>query len=464
MINYRIESDSMGEIKVESNKYWGAQTQRSLQHFSIGEELIPIDTIYALVLVKRSAVFANNKLGLLSDEKCNLVVKATDEIIAGKFDDQFPLRVWMTGSGTQSNMNVNEVISNRAIEIAGAKLGTKAPIHPNDDVNMSQSSNDVFPTAMHISVALKTIKELFPALKKIHKAFEKKAKEWVHIVKIGRTHMQDAVPLTFGQEFSGYASMIEDNIEKIKDGLKYVYQLTLGGTAVGTGINTHPDFSKIAIANIAEYTDLPFVPVKNRFAAQGSHDALVGFSGILKTLANSLFKIANDIRLLSCGPRCGFDELAIPKNEPGSSIMPGKVNPTQCEAMAMVAAQVIGCDVTNNIAGASGYLEMNVYKPVMVYNIITSIRNMSDTCNNFTDFLLEEAKINIEKTNSYVENSLMLVTALSPHIGYDNASKIAHYAFEKKLTLKEAALKLKMITAEEFDRYIKPLEMTNCDR
>jgi fumarate hydratase, class II len=464
MANYRIESDSMGEIKVESNKYWGAQTQRSLHHFSIGEELIPIDTVHALALIKRSAALANNKLGLLPDKKCDLIVKAADELLTGKFDDQFPLRVWMTGSGTQSNMNVNEVISNRAIEIAGAKLGSKTPIHPNDHVNMSQSSNDVFPTAMHISIALKTVKKLLPALENIHKAFDKKAKEWAHIVKIGRTHMQDAVPLTFGQEFSGYASMIEDNIEKIKDGLKYVYPLTLGGTAVGTGINTHPDFATTAISNIAEYTKSPFVPVKNRFAAQGSHDALVGFSGILKTLANSLFKIANDIRLLSCGPRCGFDELAIPENEPGSSIMPGKVNPTQCEAMAMVAAQVMGCDVTNNIAGASGYLEMNVYKTVMDYNIITSIRNLSDTCNSFTEFLLEGTKVNIEKTNSYVENSLMLVTALSPHIGYDNASKIAHHAFENNLTLKKAALELKMITAEDFDSYINPLEMTNCDR
>ena len=464
MTKYRIESDSMGEVKVENNKYWGAQTQRSLHHFSIGEELIPIDTVHALALIKRSAALANNKLQSLPDNKCNLIIKAIDEILTGKFDSQFPLFVWMTGSGTQSNMNVNEVVSNRAIEIAGGKLGSKTPIHPNDHVNMSQSSNDVFPTAMHISIALKTEKELLPALEKIHRSFAKKAKDWAHIVKIGRTHMQDAVPLTFGQEFSGYAAMIEDNIEKIKDGLKYVYPLTLGGTAIGTGINTHPNFTKIAISNIAEYTKLPFIPVKNRFAAQGSHDALVGFSGILKTLANSLFKIANDIRLLSCGPRCGFDELAIPENEPGSSIMPGKVNPTQCEAMAMVAAQVMGCDVTNNIAGASGYLEMNVYKPVMVYNMITSIRNLSDTCNCFTNFLLEGTKVNIEKTNSYVENSLMLVTALSPHIGYDNASKIAHHAFEHNLTLKNAALELKLITAEEFDIYINPLEMTNYDR
>ena len=464
MTKYRIESDSMGEVKVENNKYWGAQTQRSLHHFSIGEELIPIDTVHALALIKRSAALANNKLGSLPDNKCNLIIKAIDEILTGKFDSQFPLFVWMTGSGTQSNMNVNEVISNRAIEIAGGKLGSKTPIHPNDHVNMSQSSNDVFPTAMHISIALKTEKELLPALENIHRSFAKKAKDWAHIVKIGRTHMQDAVPLTFGQEFSGYAAMIEDNIEKIKDGLKYVYPLTLGGTAIGTGINTHPDFIKTAISNIAEYTKSPFVPVKNRFAAQGSHDALVGFSGILKTLANSLFKIANDIRLLSCGPRCGFDELAIPENEPGSSIMPGKVNPTQCEAMAMVAAQVMGCDVTNNIAGASGYLEMNVYKPVMVYNMITSIRNLSDTCNCFTKFLLEGTKINIEKTNSYVENSLMLVTALSPHIGYDNASKIAHHAFEHNLTLKNAALELKLVTAEEFDIYINPLKMTNYDR
>ena len=490
MKNYRTESDSIGKIEVQNDKYWGAQTQRSLLHFSIGQELIPIDTVHALALVKRSAALANKKLGLLSSENCNLILKAADEILSGKLDEHFPLHVWMTGSGTQSNMNVNEVISNRAIELAGGKLDStpktiefskvsekeetnfskqdqkqkylryKDPIHPNDHVNMSQSSNDVFPTAMHVSIALKTVNELLPALATMHKEFDKKTKEWNHIVKIGRTHMQDAVPLTFGQEFSGYASMIEDNIEKIKDGLKYVYQLTLGGTAVGTGLNAHPKFSKIAISEIAKYTKSPFVPVKNKFAAQGSHDALVGFSGILKTLANSLFKIANDVRLLGCGPRCGFGELEIPENEPGSSIMPGKVNPTQCEAMAMVAAQVIGCDVTNNIAGASGYLEMNVYKPVMVYNIITSIRNLSDACNCFTKYLLEDLRVNEEKTKTYVENSLMLVTALSPHIGYDNASKIAHYAYENSLTLKEAALELKLVTAKEFDSYINPLRMT----
>ncbi len=464
MKKYRTETDSMGKINVEADKYWGAQTQRSLHHFSIGKELIPIETIHALALIKRSAAIANNKLGLMPDNKCSLIMQVADEIIAGKHDNQFPLKVWMTGSGTQSNMNVNEVISNRSTETVNGELGSKKPIHPNDDVNMSQSSNDVFPTAMHISVAIETVNRLLPALKNMQKSFGKKAKDWGKVVKIGRTHMQDAVPLTFGQEFSGYSAMLKDNIEKINNELKYVFELTLGGTAVGTGINTHPEFAKEAVAEISEYTKLPFVCVENKFAAQGSHDALVNFSGVLKTLANSLFKIANDIRLLSCGPRCGFGELDIPENEPGSSIMPGKVNPTQCEAITMVAAQVMGCDVTNTIAGASGYLEMNVYKTVMVYNLITSIRNLSDACNSFTEFLLKDIKINHDRTNHFVNNSLMLVTALSPHIGYDNASKIAHHAYENNLTLKESAIALQMVTAEEFDKYIIPLNMTNYDR
>ena len=456
MEKVRIEKDSIGEIEVPANKYWGAQTQRSLIHFSIGDNLMPIEMIHSLGIIKKAAAQANKEIGLLDGTKADLIIKAADEIILGKLNDHFPLHVWMTGSGTQSNMNINEVISNRAIEMAGGVMGSKKPIHPNDDVNKSQSSNDSFPTAMCITTALMLNNVLLPKLNKIYKALSLKAKKWNHIVKIGRTHMQDAVPLTLGQEFSGYAALIEDNIKRIKWVLKDVYKLALGGTAVGTGINTTRDFSKKAAENIAKLTNLPFISAPNKFAVQGSHDALVMASGALKTLACSLFKIANDIRILSCGPRAGFNELSIPYNEPGSSIMPGKVNPTQCEAMAMVAAQVMGYDVSVCIAGASGYLEMNVYKPMMIYNIVQSIKMMADSCNNFTDFLLEGTKPNLKRIKKYVGESLMLVTALSPKIGYDKASQLAHFAFENDITLAEANKKLKIMPEEQFNEEMSP--------
>lgn len=427
----RVETDSTGQIEVDNDKYWGAQTQRSIEHFSIGSDLMPIEVIKALAIIKKAAAITNHQLGILARTKKEIIIKVADEIIAGELDEHFPLRVLMTGSGTQSNMNVNEVISNRAIELLGGKKGSKNPIHPNDDVNMSQSSNDTFPSAMYIATALEINNRLLPALEYMQQQLADKAKQWDDIVKIGRTHMQDAVPLTLGQEFSGYAALLENNIQRIKDTLKYVYQLALGGTAVGTGLNAPDGFAEITAKYIATITSLAFVSATNKFEVQGSHDALVAVMGQLKTLANSLFKIANDIRLLSCGPRAGFHELLIPENEPGSSIMPGKVNPTQCEAMAMVAAQVIGYDVAVGIGGSAGYLEMNVYKPLIIFNIIQSIKIISDSCVNFTKYLLEGMKPNHDKIEFYLKNSLMLVTALSPVIGYDKAAKLAHYAEQK---------------------------------
>lgn len=427
----RVETDSTGQIEVDNDKYWGAQTQRSIEHFSIGSDLMPIEVIKALAIIKKAAAITNHQLGILARTKKEIIIKVADEIIAGELDEHFPLRVFMTGSGTQSNMNINEVISNRAIELLGGKKGSKNPIHPNDDVNMSQSSNDTFPSAMYIATALEINNRLLPALEYMQQQLADKAKQWDDIVKIGRTHMQDAVPLTLGQEFSGYAALLENNIQRIKDTLKYVYQLALGGTAVGTGLNAPDGFAEITAKYIATITSLAFVSATNKFEVQGSHDALVAVMGQLKTLANSLFKIANDIRLLSCGPRAGFHELLIPENEPGSSIMPGKVNPTQCEAMAMVAAQVIGYDVAVGIGGSAGYLEMNVYKPLIIFNIIQSIKIISDSCVNFTKYLLEGMKPNHDKIEFYLKNSLMLVTALSPVIGYDKAAKLAHYAEQK---------------------------------
>lgn len=418
----RVETDSTGQIEVDNDKYWGAQTQRSIEHFSIGSDLMPIEVIKALAIIKKAAAITNHQLGILARTKKEIIIKVADEIIAGELDEHFPLRVFMTGSGTQSNMNINEVISNRAIELLGGKKGSKNPIHPNDDVNMSQSSNDTFPSAMYIATALEINNRLLPALEYMQQQLADKAKQWDDIVKIGRTHMQDAVPLTLGQEFSGYAALLENNIQRIKDTLKYVYQLALGGTAVGTGLNAPDGFAEITAKYIATITSLAFVSATNKFEVQGSHDALVAVMGQLKTLANSLFKIANDIRLLSCGPRAGFHELLIPENEPGSSIMPGKVNPTQCEAMAMVAAQVIGYDVAVGIGGSAGYLEMNVYKPLIIFNIIQSIKIISDSCVNFTKYLLEGMKPNHDKIEFYLKNSLMLVTALSPVIGYDKAA------------------------------------------
>lgn len=463
-MNKRIESDSMGQIEVDANKYWGAQTQRSLIHFSIGEDLIPHEVIKSIGILKKAAALANCELGILPEEKKALIVEAADEVIAGKLSGHFPLHVWMTGSGTQSNMNVNEVISNRAIEIAGGEMGSKQPIHPNDDVNMSQSSNDTFPTAMYIATACEVTEKLLPAVSVMQKALVDKAQAWDDVVKIGRTHMQDAVPLTLGQEFSGLAALLEKDMARIQYALNDVYELAIGGTAVGTGLNAPQGFSKKAASHIAALTDLPFVSAPNKFEVQGSHDALVAMSAELKTLAVSLFKIANDIRLLSCGPRAGFHELLIPSNEPGSSIMPGKVNPTQCEAMAMVAAQVMGYDAANAIAGASGYLQMNVYKPMLIFNLIQSIRMMSDSCINFTKYLLVDTKPNEKKINENLHNSLMLVTALAPVIGYDKASTMAHYADEHDCSLQDANAHFQFISDDEFQKAVDPVAMAKGGR
>ncbi|WP_269581793.1 class II fumarate hydratase [Roseibium sp. Sym1] len=455
----RSESDSLGEIEVPEDKYWGAQTQRSLEHFSIGNDLIPIELIHAYGILKKAAALTNVDLGLLKPDLADLIVKAAEEVADGQLDAHFPLHVWMTGSGTQSNMNVNEVISNRAIAIAGGVLGSKDPVHPNDHVNMSQSSNDSFPTAMHMAAAIQTTHRLLPGVQTLHDSLKAKSGEWDDIIKIGRTHMQDATPLTLGQEFSGYAEMLRQDMDRIDHALIDVLSLALGGTAVGTGINTHPQFAEKSAAKIAELTALPFVSAPNKFAVQGSHDALVMLSGALRTLAVSLFKIANDIRLMSCGPRCGFYELKIPANEPGSSIMPGKVNPTQCEALAMIAAQVMGNDVSVGIGGSGGYLEMNVYKPLMINSILQSVRIMGDGCANFARFLVEGMEPNRKKIREYLDQSLMLVTALSPVIGYDKASYAAHHAFEKDLTLKQACLELGYVDEAEFDKVVDPSKM-----
>jgi fumarate hydratase, class II len=455
----RVEKDSMGEVSVPTTKLWGAQTQRSLQHFSIGTDLIPREMIAAYGILKKGAANANHSGQRLDDERHSLIVRVCDEILAGQHQDMFPLHVWMTGSGTQFNMNVNEVISNRCCQLAGTRLGSKTPVHPNDHVNMSQSSNDSFPSAMHIASAVNVKQRLLPAIQELHDAINAKAEEWKDIVKIGRTHMQDATPLTLGQEWSGYVGMLADNLDRIEDSLKGVYRLALGGTAVGTGINSAPGFAEAVAAEIAELTGLPFVTAPNKFAVQGAHDALVQLSGCLRTLAVSLYKIANDIRLMSCGPRAGFAELSIPENEPGSSIMPGKVNPTQAEALTMIAVQVMANDVAAAFGGAGGYLEMNVYKPLIIFNITHSTTILTDGCNNFRKFLIEGTKPNLKKIKEYVDRSLMLVTALSPVTGYDEASQIAHYAMDNDLTLKAAALKLGFVTDEEFDRVVDPAKM-----
>ncbi|HUO09270.1 MAG TPA: class II fumarate hydratase [Phycisphaerae bacterium] len=455
----RIEQDSLGPVNVPIEKLWGAQTQRSLEHFSIGDDLMPREMIPAYAIVKKAAALVNNKAGRLAVAQRDLIVRVCDEIIEGKHEGQFPLHVWMTGSGTQFNMNVNEVISNRSSQLAGKPLGSHAPVHPNDHVNMSQSSNDTFPTTMNVAAALGVKQRLMPAVKALRDALEVKARSWDDIVKIGRTHLQDATPLTLGQEFSGYVGMLDDNLERLDLALRGVYRLALGGTAVGTGINCQPGFDMEVAAQISELTGLPFVTAPNKFTVQGAHDDLVQLSGTLKTLAVSLFKIANDIRLLSCGPRAGLAELNIPANEPGSSIMPGKVNPTQCEALAMIAAQVMGNDIAAAVGGASGYLEMNVYKPLLIFNVAKSVRLMTDGCTNFRVFLVEGTEPNIKQISTFVERSLMLVTALSPVIGYDKASKLAHYALDNDLTLKEAALKLGVVSADEFDRIVNPRKM-----
>jgi fumarate hydratase, class II len=455
----RKESDSLGEVNVPGDKLWGAQTQRSLEHFSIGRDLIPREMISAYATLKKAAANANHAGRRLDDQRHRLIVQVCDEILAGQHEDMFPLHVWMTGSGTQFNMNVNEVISNRCCQLAGTPLGSKTPVHPNDHVNMSQSSNDSFPSAMNIAAAVSVKQRLIPAVKALHDALNEKVSEWGDIVKIGRTHMQDATPLTLGEEWSGYVGMLADNLGRIEDALKGVYRLALGGTAVGTGINSAPGFGEAAAAEIAKLTRLAFVSAPNKFAVQGAHDDLVQLSGTLRTLGVSLYKIANDIRLMSCGPRAGFAELFIPANEPGSSIMPGKVNPTQAEALTMIAVQVMANDVAAGFGGAGGYLEMNVYKPLIIFNITHSITIMADGCTNFRKYLIEGTKPNLKKIQEYVDRSLMLVTALSPVIGYDQASKIAHYALDNDLTLKAAALKLGFVAEEEFDRVVDPKKM-----
>jgi fumarate hydratase class II len=455
----RKEVDSLGEVNVPADRLWGAQTQRSLEHFSIGKDLIPREMVTAYATLKKAAANANYAGNRLDNRTYKLIVQACDEILDGQHHDMFPLHVWMTGSGTQFNMNVNEVISNRCCLLAGTPLGSKKPVHPNDHVNMSQSSNDSFPSAMYIAAAVNVTERLIPAVKALHDAIEAKSLEWADIVKIGRTHMQDATPITLGQEWSGYAVMLADDLERIEDALKGVYRLALGGTAVGTGINAAPGFAEAVAAEIAKLTRLPFVSAPNKFAVQGAHDALVQLSGTFRTLAVSLYKIGNDIRLMSCGPRAGFAELMIPENEPGSSIMPGKVNPTQAEALTMIAVQVMANDVAVGFGGASGYLEMNVYKPLMIHNIAHSITIMTDGGTNFRKFLVEGTRPNVKKIKEFVDRSLMLVTALAPVIGYDKASRIAHYAMDNDLTLKAAALKLGFVSEQEFDRVVDPAKM-----
>jgi fumarate hydratase class II len=458
-MNYRIESDTMGKIEVPADKYYGAQTARSLMNFKIGGETFPREMIRALGILKKAAALANKDLGILSIEKADLIVKAADEVIEGKLDDHFPLVVWQTGSGTQTNMNTNEVISNRAIEIAGGELGSKTPIHPNDDVNKAQSSNDTFPTAMHIAAVEEIHRRLIPMVTKLKDALNEKADEFKDVIKIGRTHLMDAVPLTLGQEFSGYVQQLENGLKRINNALPSLYELALGGTAVGTGLNTHKDFAVLSAKKIAELTGKPFVTAPNKFEALAAHDALVEFSGVLKTLAASLMKIANDVRWLGSGPRCGIGEINLPANEPGSSIMPGKVNPTQSEAMTMVCAQVMGNDAAVGFAGSMGNFELNVFKPVIIYNVLQSIRLISDACESFTDHCVAGIEANNDNISKHLKNSLMLVTALNPHIGYDNAAKVAKKAFNDNTTLEEAAVELGLLTSEKFREVVRPESM-----
>ncbi len=458
-MEYRVETDSMGEIKVPSDMYYGAQTARSIMNFKIGGERFPRELIRALGVLKKAAALTNAELNMLSEEKASLIVKAADEVIEGKLDDHFPLVVWQTGSGTQTNMNSNEVISNRAIEIAGGVMGSKEPIHPNDDVNKAQSSNDTFPTAMHIAAVEETYRRLIPMVTKLRDALAEKSELFKDIIKIGRTHLMDATPLTLGQEFSGYVQQLTNGLDRINAALPRLSELALGGTAVGTGLNTHKEFAVLSAKKISEITGKKFTTAPNKFEALAAHDAIVEFSGVLKTIAASLHKIANDIRWMGSGPRSGLGELALPANEPGSSIMPGKVNPTQAEAITMVCAQVMGNDAAIGFAGASGNFELNVYKPVMIYNLLQSIRLISDSCESFTDNMVLGIKPNIDKIDELLRKSLMLVTALNPHIGYDNAAKVAKKAFIENTTLKEAVVALGLLTAEEFDEKVRPEEM-----
>jgi fumarate hydratase class II len=458
---FRSETDALGEVLVPQDAYYGATTMRSLRNFDIGTEKIPHEVIVAFAILKKAAALVNEELGLLPADKARLIVQATEEIIAGKLDDQFPLSVWQTGSGTHTNMNLNEVIANRAIELAGGKLGSKTPIHANDDVNKSQSSNDTFPTAMHIAAVTAIKQSLLPAVESLASLLKKKSSEFAKIVKIGRTHLMDAVPLTLGQEFSGYVTQVDRGRQRIEQSLPYLYELAIGGTAVGTGLNTHPEYAARVAKKIAELTRLPFVSAPNKFEALAAHDAIVQTSSALKTLAVSLFKIANDIRWLASGPRCGIGEITLPANEPGSSIMPGKINPTQCEALTMIAAQVIGNDTTIAFAGASGNFELNVYKPVIIYNLLQSVRLLGDGCRSFGEKCVAGIKANEPVIARYVQNSLMLVTALNQHIGYDKAARIAKEAHAKGVTLKEAAVGLGILSAEKFDKLVVPEKMTS---
>jgi fumarate hydratase, class II len=459
-VRTRTESDSMGKIEVPSSSYWGAQTQRSLLHFNIGRDTMPPELIRAFGMLKKACVLVNQDLGKMPADKATLIAQAADEVISGKLNDQFPLRIWQTGSGTQTNMNVNEVISNRAIEIAGGEMGSKKPIHPNDDVNMSQSSNDTFPTAMHIAAADRVKNTLIPAIRSVHDAIAAKAREFQDVVKIGRTHLQDAVPLTFGQEFGGWASLLERDIKRLEQALDGLYDLAIGGTAVGTGLNTHPEFAERAANKIAELTGLPFRSHGNKFAALSAHDEIVFAQGAMETLAASLMKISNDIRWLASGPRCGLGELSIPENEPGSSIMPGKVNPTQCEAMTMVCVQVHGATAAVGFAGSQGNFELNVYKPVIIYNFLHSVTLIADACHGYVEYMIKGIELDRQKVDWYVKNSLMLVTALAPKVGYDNAAKIAHTAHVEHTSLREAAVKMGHLTGEEFDQLVRPEKMT----
>jgi fumarate hydratase class II len=457
----RTESDSMGTIEVPADRYYGAQTARSLIHFNIGHDIMPLELIRALAVVKKAAALVNQDLGKLSSEKAKLIVQAADEVIAGELDEHFPLHIWQTGSGTQTNMNVNEVISNRAIEIAGGVMGSKKPIHPNDDVNLSQSSNDVFPTAMHIAAASRIVEALIPSVERLRASIELKAREFAGIVKIARTHLMDATPITVGQEMSGWASLLDRDVQRLKTALLGLYELAIGGTAVGTGLNSHPEFADRAARKISELTGLPFRSHPNKFAALSAHDEIVFASGALKTLGASLMKIANDIRWLASGPRAGLGELRLPENEPGSSIMPGKVNPTQCEAATMVAVQVFGNDAAIGFAGSQGNFELNVYKPVIIFNFLNSVRLLADVCNSFTDDCVKGIEVVAKRIDQNVKNSLMLVTALSSKIGYDKAAEIAHKAYHEGLSLREAVLKLGYLKEKEFDELVRPELMTS---
>jgi len=455
----RIEKDTMGEVRVPADRYWGAQTQRSKQNFRIGEQRMPIEIIHAFAILKKAAAWTNHDCGVLPEDKADVISRVCDEILAGKLDDHFPLVVWQTGSGTQSNMNVNEVISNRAIEMLGGELGSKTPIHPNDDVNKSQSSNDTFPTAMHIAAYKMVSDNTLPRLRSLHQTFAEKAKAFMPIVKIGRTHLMDATPLRLGQEFSGYASQLEHGLRAVENTLPHLSELALGGTAVGTGINTPPGFATKVAKKIADLTGLPFVSARNKFESLAAHDAIVETSGALKTVACSLMKIANDIRLLGSGPRCGIGEILLPENEPGSSIMPGKVNPTQAEAMTMVCAQVIGCDAAISIGGMTGHFELNVFKPVIIYNLLLAARLLGDACGSFNDNCVAGIQPNKAAIQKNLENSLMLVTALNTHIGYDKAAQVAKTAHKEGRSLRESAVRLGYLTAEEFDQYVVPEDM-----